>query len=66
MCLILIFGTNVCESLYESLKCIKSKYQSELTDEHLFELVRTALTNYQSDFIKLIEKMNTRKCTSHK
>jgi tryptophan synthase beta subunit len=67
MRLISIFGTTyVCESLYSTLKFIKSKYRSELTDEHLSELVRTALTNYQPDFKKLTEKMNTRKSTSHK
>ena len=44
--LISICGTTyVCESLYTTLKFIKSKYRSELTDEHLSELVRTALTN---------------------
>ena len=67
MKLISIFGTTyVCESLYSTLKFIKSKYRSELTDEHLSVLVRTALTNYQSDFTNLTEKMNSRKSTSHK
>ena len=67
MKLISIFGTTYgCESLHSTLKFIKSKYRSELTDEHLSELVRTALTNYQPDFTKLTEKMNTRKSTSHK
>lgn len=67
MRLLSIFGTTyVCESLFSTLEFIKSMYRSELTDEHLSELVRTALTNYQPDFEKLTEKMNTRKSTSHK
>jgi len=67
MKLISIFGTTyVCESLYSTLKFIKSKYRSELTDEHLSELLRTALTNYQPDFTKLTEKINTRISTFHK
>lgn len=40
MILILIVGTTyMCESLYSTLKFIKSKYQSKLPDEHLIELV---------------------------
>jgi hypothetical protein len=30
--------------MYPTLKCIKSKYRSVLTDEHLNEPVRTAFT----------------------
>lgn len=59
--------SDVCESLYSNLKFIKSKHRSELNDEHLSELVRTALTNYQPVGFKILtEKMNTRKSTSHK
>lgn len=65
--LISIFGTMyVCESLYYTLKFINSKYRSELTDAHLSELVRTAITNYKPVLKKLTGKMNTRKITSHK
>lgn len=57
----------MCESLYSTLKFIKSKYQSKLPDEHLIELVQTALPNFHLDLKKkLIEKMNTQKSTSHK
>jgi tryptophan synthase beta subunit len=67
MKLISFFGTTyVCKSLYSTLKFIKSNYRSELTDEHLSELVRTAITNYQPDFTKLTEKINTRKSISYK
>jgi len=39
--------------MYSTLKFIKSKYRSVLTDEHLTELERTALTTYQPNFKKL-------------
>jgi hypothetical protein len=43
--LISIFDvTHSCESLYSTVKFIKSKYRSVLTDEHLSEPVRTALS----------------------
>jgi hypothetical protein len=49
--LISIFGTTYsCEPLYSTLKFIKSKYQSVLTDEQLNELMRTALTSHQPNF----------------
>jgi hypothetical protein len=40
-------------AMYQTLKLIKSKYRSGLTDEHLTELVRTAVTTYQPKFKKL-------------
>lgn len=58
---------NIVLNILYLIKFIKSKYQSELTDEHLVELVWTAsLTSYQPDFKKLKAKMNTRKSTSQK
>jgi hypothetical protein len=36
--------------MYSTQKFIKSKYRSVLTDEHLTELVRTAVTTYQPTF----------------
>jgi hypothetical protein len=42
-------------AMFSTLKSIKSKYRSVLTDEHLTELVRTtALTTYQPNFKKPI------------
>lgn len=62
-----IFGTTyVCESLYSTFKFIKSKYQSQLTNEYLSELLQTGLVKYQSDLKILTAKMNTRKSTSQK
>ncbi|KAL4126266.1 hypothetical protein QTP88_010491 [Uroleucon formosanum] len=58
--LISIFGTTYsCESLYSTMKMIKSKHRSTLTDGHLTELLRTALTTYSPDFKKLTSKTNT-------
>ena len=51
--LISIFGTTYCcESLYSTMKFIKTKHRAQLTNKHLTELVRTALTNYEPDFKK--------------
>ncbi|XP_025196828.1 general transcription factor II-I repeat domain-containing protein 2B-like [Melanaphis sacchari] len=60
--LISIFGTTYsCESLYSTMKIIKSKYRSNLTDDHLTELLRTALTSIQPDLKKLTKKVDTKK-----
>jgi hypothetical protein len=65
--LISIFCTTYsCESLYSTLKFIKSKYRSVLTDEHLNELMRTALTCHQPNFKQLTAKMDTRKASRSK
>jgi hypothetical protein len=40
-------------AMYSMLKFIKSKCHLVLTDEHLAELVRTALTTYQPNFNNL-------------
>jgi 17beta-estradiol 17-dehydrogenase/3beta-hydroxysteroid 3-dehydrogenase/mitotic-spindle organizing protein 1 len=65
--LISIFSTTYsCESLYSALKSIKSKYRSVLSDEHLNELMRTALTSHQPIFKQLTAKMDTRKASTSK
>jgi hypothetical protein len=65
--LISLFGTTYsCESLHSTLQFIKSKYRSDLTDEHLNELMRTALTSHQPNFKKLTAKMDTRKASTSK
>jgi hypothetical protein len=40
-------------AMFSTLKFIKSKYRSVLTDEHLTELVQTASTTYRPNFKKL-------------
>lgn len=43
------------------MKIIKSKYRSNLTDDHLTELLRTAFTSIQPDLKKLTKKVDTKK-----
>lgn len=66
--LISVFGTSYCcEALYSTLKFIKNKHRSILTDQHLTELVRTALTSHQPNFQQLTAKMdNIRKASTSK
>ena len=55
-----IFGTTYsCESLYSTLKFIKSKHWAVLSDKHLSVLVRTSLSSHQWDFKQLIAQMDT-------
>nr|XP_047127814.1 general transcription factor II-I repeat domain-containing protein 2-like [Hydra vulgaris] len=53
-----IFGsTYTCESLFSTIKFVKSKYRANLTNEHLSELLRTATTSLKPDFKKLTSKV---------
>uniref|UniRef100_A0A8D8QSN0 General transcription factor II-I repeat domain-containing protein 2B n=4 Tax=Cacopsylla melanoneura TaxID=428564 RepID=A0A8D8QSN0_9HEMI len=48
------FGsTYLCESLFSTMKIVKSKYRSRLTDCNLNDCIRTALSKYVPDFQKL-------------
>ena len=58
--LLSVFSTTYCcESLFSVIKFAKSKYCASLTNEHLSELIRTALTSYRPDFQKLANRMET-------
>ena len=58
--LLSVFSTTYwCESLFSMMKFVKSKYRASLTNEHLSELIRTALTSYRLDFRKLANRMET-------
>ena len=49
-----IFGTTYCcESLYATMKFFNSKHRSQLTNQHLTEFMRTALTNFTANFKNL-------------
>lgn len=49
-----IFGTTyTCESMFSTMKLIKTKHRSRLTNEHLTELLVTSLTNYKPNFKEL-------------
>lgn len=52
--IISIFGTTyTCESFYSTLKFVKSKHRSMLTNQHLKELMRSSATNYLPNFKQL-------------
>lgn len=54
--LLSIFGTTYnCESTYSTMKFVKSKYRSQMTNKHLSELIRTATTNIEPNFKKLVK-----------
>ncbi|KAI2646261.1 General transcription factor II-I repeat domain-containing protein 2 [Labeo rohita] len=58
--LLSMFGsTYVCESLFSTLKQVKSKHRSVLTDTHVKELLRVATTEYDPDRKKIVE---TKEC----
>ncbi|XP_065658637.1 EPM2A-interacting protein 1-like [Hydra vulgaris] len=49
--LISFFGsTCTCESLFSTMKFIKSKYRANLTSEHLLQLLRISTTSLKTDF----------------
>jgi hypothetical protein len=45
------------ESVFPTLKILKSKYRSSTTDEHLNDCVRVAITKYTFSYNKLPEEM---------
>lgn len=51
-----MFGsTYVCESVFSTLKHVKSKHRSVLTDTHLKELLRVATTEYKPDLKRIVQ-----------
>ena len=58
--LLSVFSTTYCfKSLLSVMKFVKSKYRASPTNEHLSQLIRTALTSNRPDFQKLANKMET-------
>ena len=52
------FGsTYLCESGFSTMRILKSKYRSRLTDSHLNDCMRMAITNYTPEISKLAEAM---------
>ena len=48
------FGTTYCcESLYSTIKFVKSKHRSQLTNQHRTKFLRTALSNFKPNFKNL-------------
>ena len=51
-----MFGsTYVCESVSPTLKHVKSKHRSVLTDTHVRELLRVATTEYKPDLKRIVQ-----------
>nr|XP_047132514.1 general transcription factor II-I repeat domain-containing protein 2B-like [Hydra vulgaris] len=49
-----IFGsTYTCESIFSTMKFVKSKYRANQTSKHLFELLKRATTSLKPDIKKL-------------
>ena len=48
-------ATYVCESVFSTLKQVKSKHRSVLTDTHVKELLRVATTEYKPDLKRLVD-----------
>ncbi|CAL9696484.1 unnamed protein product [Knipowitschia caucasica] len=57
-----MFGsTYVCESLFSTLKHVKSKHRSVLTDTHVKELLRVATTEYKPDLKRIVQDKECQK-----
>ena len=51
-----MFGsTYICESVFSTLKHVKSKHSSVLTDTHVKELLRVATTEYKPDLKRIAQ-----------
>jgi hypothetical protein len=52
-----------CESAFSYLKITKSKQRSSMTDEHLQDSLKLALTQYSPDLQQMVDEMQAQ--TSH-
>ncbi|XP_070400503.1 general transcription factor II-I repeat domain-containing protein 2-like [Nothobranchius furzeri] len=53
-----MFGsTYLCESAFSDMNFIKSKHRTRLTDAHLHDSVRVAVSSYTPDYSKLVNSM---------
>lgn len=57
------FGsTYVCESAFSIMGIIKSKQRNSLTDKHLHDCLRTAMSAYQPDLRRLVADSSVTLC----
>ncbi|XP_077306295.1 general transcription factor II-I repeat domain-containing protein 2A-like [Lithobates pipiens] len=57
-----MFGsTCVCESVFSTLKHVKSKHRSVLTDTHVKELLRVTTTEYKPDLNRIVQGKDCQK-----
>ncbi|XP_064411766.1 general transcription factor II-I repeat domain-containing protein 2A-like [Latimeria chalumnae] len=54
--LVLFGSTYVCEQTFSLLKCNKSRYRSQLTDQHLSSLLRIFTTRMTPDFDAIVKR----------
>lgn len=60
--LLSMFGsTYVCESVFSTLKHVKSKHRSVLTDTQVRELLRVATTEYKPDLRRIVQSKECQK-----
>jgi hypothetical protein len=52
----LFSSTYLCESSFSNMKFIKNKYRNRLTDEHLDNCIRMAVSNYTANIKKIIDE----------
>ncbi len=53
-----LFGsTYLCESAFSNMNFIKNKHRTRLTDSHLQESLRVAVSNYTPEYSKLVDKL---------
>lgn len=53
-----LFGsTYLCESAISNMNFIKNKFRTRLTDSHLRESLRVAVSNYTPEYSKLVDSM---------
>ena len=61
--LVLFGSTYVCEQAFSRMKFIKDKSKSVMTDEHLDQLMRIAISPKEPNFDKLIKMQNQLHCS---
>ena len=54
-------STYVCESVFSTLKYVKSKHRSVLTEIHVKELLRVATTEYKPNLKKIVQDKERQK-----
>ena len=57
-----MFGsTYICEAVFSTLKLVKSKHRSVLTNTHVKELLRLATTEYKPDLKRIVQDRECQK-----
>lgn len=60
------FGsTYLCESAFSTMKIIKTKYRSRLTDDHLESSTRLAVSNYIPRYSRFVHSMQPKSSTNY-